>query len=109
MFTPLPETPSKLDSILYFTSVSIGAYRFSAIIQRRVKEDILIAPDRRATFGTPIRLETYVVPASEEYEPIADDYSRILKELSTSQTVLGLGNFEEFYRANLHLESNSPL
>ena len=97
-FDPLPETPAKVTSLMYYFSVDVGECVYYILAERRVKEDVMVEGRRRLTAGRPQFLESYAfVNATEaDRKMFRTDYNRHLAQGEKTAEPLGLGDLREF-------------
>lgn len=97
-FEPSSETPSELSSLVYYFYADVCECTFYALVERPMRENILIEGRRRVTCGLPELCEGYVLrnAIQDERKMMETDYERHLRKQEENGTPLGLGDAHVF-------------
>ena len=100
--TSKSETPPELSSILYYFYADVCECTFYALVERPIREDVVIQGRRRVTCGLPRLHQQYLLRNAPEDERrmMQADYERHLHEHEKTGTPLGLGDAHVFLGAS---------
>jgi hypothetical protein len=97
-FEPSSGTPPTFSSLLYYFYADVCECTFYALLERPIREDIVIEGRRRVTCGLPQLREGYVLrnATQDERGMMQDDYERHLHKQEETGIPLGLGDAHVF-------------
>lgn len=95
------DVSSPKTALLYYATVNVGTRTFDCLVQRRVREDVIVGDVRRITSDRPTFVEVYLTEnATEDQRKRIDiDYRTALQSLEDKEDPLGLSDIRSFMAA----------
>jgi len=83
---------------IYWTACNVGDWCFLAVIERNMRDDVMIGQRRQLTFGAPAVLDAIVTKGDwrDQKTVIAAAYDAQVERLGTPDTLWELGDIEQF-------------
>jgi hypothetical protein len=102
-FEPTEETPSKIDSLIFYSFAEVGDFLFFALYESELTKETPIGSRRQLVFGAPKRIDSYAIenPTPQQREQMGKDYQRFLETRERQCHPAGLGEILAFSQATV--------
>jgi hypothetical protein len=99
---PTPDTPSKIDSLVFYSFVDIGKFLFFSLYEAELVHENVVGERRQFNFGAPRQIDFYPIenPNTQQREQMEKDYLRHLKFREQQGHPAGIGEMLTFSQGN---------
>jgi hypothetical protein len=99
---PTAKTPSKIDSLIFYSFAEVGNYLFYALSDSKLIQETLNEGRREFDFGVPRLIDSYAIenPTVQQRGQMEVDYQRYLEDRERQGYPAGIGEILAFCQAN---------